>query len=73
VELATADMEALLLANIPADEQAMRDLALRRGVAVEDYLASRQLPVERLFLGATRLPDADATWSPRAELNLGTN
>lgn len=73
VELATADMEALLLANIPADEQAMRDLALRRGVAVKDYLASRQLPVERLFLGATRLPNADATWSPRAELNLGTN
>ena len=72
-ELSTADMEALLLANMTVDEEAMRDLALRRGVAVKDYLASRQLPLERLFLGATRLPDADAAWSPRAELKLDTN
>lgn len=72
-ELTPADMEALLLANISADEQSMRELALRRGVAVKDYLASRNLPVERLFLGAARLADADAKWSPRAELNLGTN
>ena len=71
--LAPPDMEALLLANIPVDAQSMRDLALRRGVAVKDYLASRQLPVERLFLGAARLPEPDAAWTPRAELKLGTN
>ncbi len=72
-ELTPADMEALLLANIAADEESMRELALQRGVAVKDYLASRQLPVERLFLGAAKLADADAKWSPRAELSLGTN
>lgn len=72
-ELTTQDMEALLLANIVVDDEAMRELALRRGVAVRDYLASRQLPLERLFLGAAKLVDADAKWSPRAELNLGTN
>jgi hypothetical protein len=71
--LAPPDMEALLLANIPVDAQSMRDLALRRSVAVKDYLASRQLPVERLFLGAARLPEPDAAWTPRAELKLGTN
>ncbi len=72
-ELTPADMQALLLANIPADDEAMRELALQRGVAVKDYLASRQLPVERLFLGAAKLADADPKWSPRAELSLGTN
>lgn len=72
-ELTTQEMEALLLANIVVDDEAMRELALRRGVAVRDYLASRQLPLERLFLGAARLVDADAKWSPRAELSLGTN
>ncbi len=72
-ELTPADMLALLLANIPANEEAMRELALQRGVAVKDYLASRQLPLERLFLGAAKLADADPKWSPRAELSLGTN
>jgi hypothetical protein len=32
----------------------MRELALQRGVAVRDYLATRQLPLERLFLGAPK-------------------
>jgi len=72
-ELTTVEMEALLLANIPADDEAMRALALQRGVAVKDYLASQQLPVERLFLGAAKLADVDAKWTPRADLSLGTN
>jgi hypothetical protein len=50
---------------------------------VRDYLASRQLPPERLFLGAPKIaPDkapaptgaatspAAAPWTPRAELAL---
>ena len=72
-ELTPAEMEALVLANLPADEDSMRALALQRGVAVKDYLAARQLPLERLFLGAAKLVDGDAKWTPRAELSLGTN
>ena len=61
------------MANITVTEDAIRELALQRGVAVKDYLAGRQLPVERLFLGAIKPVAADAKWSPRAELNLASN
>lgn len=84
-DIPPAEMEALLLASIPANDDVMRELALQRGVVVRDYLASRQLPLERLFLGAARavtpgspIPAptgsaAEAKWSPRAELNLAIN
>jgi hypothetical protein len=32
-------------------EDDLRALALQRGVAVKDYLATSQLPAERLFFG----------------------
>ena len=63
-------MEALLLANLPANEESMRELAVQRGVAVRDYLASQKLPLERLFLGAAKALPTEEKWSPRAELNL---
>ena len=81
-DIPQAEMEALLLADIPATEESMRELALKRGLAVRDYLVSRQLPLERLFLGAPKTaPDkapaagaasgpAAAPWTPRAELAL---
>ena len=69
-DLTGPEMEALLLANIPVAEEAMRELALQRGVVVKDYLSSRQLPVERLFLGAVKPAVADPQWTPRAELSL---
>ena len=72
-DISANEMEALLLANISVTEDAMRELALQRGVAVKDYLAEKQLPPERLFLGAARPVAPDAKWSPRAELNLLTN
>ena len=53
------EMQALLLANIVVTPDAMRELALQRGVAVKDYLASKQLPVDRLFLGGAKAGDAD--------------
>jgi len=46
----------------------MRELALQRGVAVKDYLASRKLAAERLFLGAAKTVTLDDDWKPRAEL-----
>ncbi len=69
-ELPPAEMEALLLAHIAVSEELMRELAVQRGVAVRDYLVSRQLPLERLFLGAARAVAPEAKWSPRAELKL---
>jgi uncharacterized protein involved in outer membrane biogenesis len=72
-DIPEAEMEALLKANMTVTEDAMRELALQRGVVVKDYLASRQLPAERLFLGAAKevKPVAgDAVWKPSAELSL---
>ena len=71
--LPVGEMQALLLASIPVDEEAMRSLALQRGVAVKDYLIGLKLPTERLFLGAARTVQPDAKWSPRAELKLDTH
>jgi len=72
-DLPAAEMESLLLASISVTEDAMRTLAQQRGVAVKDYLASRKVSAERLFLGApkTELSDtADAPWKPHAELSV---
>ena len=80
-DIPVAEMEALLMASIPVTDENMRELALQRGVAVRDHLASRQLAMERLFLGApkTAADKAPATpasgpaagpWTPRAELAL---
>jgi uncharacterized protein involved in outer membrane biogenesis len=82
-DLPVPEMEALLLADIPVTEESMRELALQRGVAVRDYLATRQLPLERLFLGAPKTTadkapvaagaasgPTEAAWTPRAELAL---
>lgn len=69
-DLPLSEMEALLLASIPVSEEAIRALALARGVAVRDYLASRQLPQDRLFLGAAHVVPTQPSWQPRAELTL---
>ena len=69
-DLPVAEMEALLLTQVPVTEDTMRALAVQRGVAVRDYLASRQLPLERLFLGAAQAVPPGPDWQPRAVLNL---
>ncbi len=69
-DLPVPEMEQLLLANMPADEDAIRQLAIQRGVAVRDYLAAQKLPLERLFLGASKTVDAEPNWKPQAELQL---
>ena len=70
--LPVQEMEALLLADMSVPDSAMRELAVARSVAVRDYLAQRQVPLERLFVGAARTsPPADG-WAPRAELHLAT-
>ncbi len=69
-DLPVPEMEKLLMASISVNDDAMRELAVQRGVAVKDYLASRELPPARLFLGATKAVPPEAKWTPRAELNL---
>ncbi len=69
-DLPQGEMEELLLANVVVTEETMRELAVQRGVAVRDYLASQKLPLDRLFLGAAKAVAPEARWSPRAELNL---
>ena len=76
-DLPAADMEALLLASISVTDDLVRTLAQQRGVAVKDYLASRQIAVDRLFLGAPRTGDSgseagQAAWKPHAELSVSS-
>lgn len=72
-DLPAAQMQAMLIDSIGVPDDAMRELALARGVAVRDYLASQQLPLERLFLGAPKVGADDKDWTPRAQLSLSTN
>ncbi|WP_295957607.1 DUF748 domain-containing protein [Rhodoferax sp.] len=69
-DLPVPEMEQLLLANMPADDDAIRQLAIQRGVAVRDYLATQQLPLDRLFLGASKTVDEGTGWKPQADLQL---
>ncbi|MDM0103930.1 DUF748 domain-containing protein [Variovorax sp. J22R24] len=71
-DLPTNEMEDLLLASIPVDEESMRQLAVDRGAAVRDYLLEQKLPSERLFLGAVRTKAEGDNWKPGAELKLAT-
>ncbi len=60
-DLPAEEVQALLLASTVVSQDAMRELALQRGVAVKDYLASKQLPVERLFLGGAKAGAGDVS------------
>lgn len=54
-DIPTAEMEALLRAHVPAGPEAMRELALQRGLYVRDALVARGLASDRLFLGDPKL------------------
>ena len=56
----------------PALAGLRRNVRGRFGQWSRDYLASRQLPADRLFLGAARVVPPEASWRPRAELTLAT-
>ena len=75
-DLPPAEMEALLKTRMPVSDDAMRELALQRGLAVRDALIAKGLTSERLFLAAPKLRAAaedTATWMPRVQLSLSTN
>jgi hypothetical protein len=66
----------LLKTRTLVTEEAMRDLALKRGIAVRDALMAKGLPSERLFLAAPKLRvsgEDDPAWTPRVQLALTTN
>ncbi|WP_189689276.1 DUF748 domain-containing protein [Pseudorhodoferax aquiterrae] len=71
-ELPVPQMEALLLADMQISDDSVRNLAVQRSVAVRDYLAAQQIPLDRLFLGAPRSVASETGWTPRAELELAT-
>ena len=45
----------MLLAHMSASPEAVRELALQRGLVVRDALAAKGLAAERLFIGAPRM------------------
>ncbi|BEP61348.1 DUF748 domain-containing protein [Variovorax sp. V213] len=69
-DLPLKEMENLLLASVPVDEESIRQLAVERGAVVRDYLLAQKLPSERLFLGAVKATASGADWKPGAELKL---
>ena len=70
-DLPDAEMEAMLMKNVAVDDEAMRQLALSRAIAVRDALIAKGISSSRLFLAAPNLHVAGAEpWTPRARLAL---
>ena len=70
-DLPDAEMEALLARNVTLNDEAMRQQALARAIAVRDALIAKGISSDRLFLAAPALHAPDATpWTPRATLAL---
>ena len=69
-DLPANEMETLLLTGIAVNDDAMQQLAVRRAVVVRDYLATKDLPTSRLFLGAPKTVPGEGAWTPRADLKL---
>ena len=72
-DLPDAEMEELLRRNVAVSDDAMRQQALARAIAVRDALIAKGITSDRLFLAAPSLhtAGADATpWTPRATLVL---
>ncbi len=57
--LPVEEMEKLILANSPVDEEDLRDLADRRAKVVRDWLLAHQVPGERLFMLPVKLAKSE--------------
>ena len=72
-DLPDAEMEELLRKNVPVNDEAMRQQALARAIAVRDALVAKGITSDRLFLAAPALHTAGGdAWTPRASLSLAT-
>ena len=56
--------------NREEEQTTVRTLAQKRALAVREYLTQRQLPSERLFMGAANTTPTQDNWQPRVELSL---
>jgi hypothetical protein len=69
-----AQMEQLLLSEIPVSPERMQQLAAERANLVRSYLQSREIDSSRIFLGVPELAPGDAWASPggqpRVDLEL---
>ena len=72
-DLPDAEMEEMLRKNVPVNDEAMRQEALARAIAVRDVLIAKGISSDRVFLAAPNLHAAGAdAWTPRATLALAT-
>jgi hypothetical protein len=72
-DLPDAEMEERLRRSVPVGDEAMREEALARAIAVRDALVARGITSDRLFLAAPALHTAGGdAWTPRASLALAT-
>jgi hypothetical protein len=73
-DIPVPDMEAMLVAAMPADEAAARRLAAERGRSVREALIAKGLPGNRLFIAEPKLHlpagTDNAAWVPQAQLTL---
>ncbi|MFG6431404.1 DUF748 domain-containing protein [Roseateles sp. LYH14W] len=74
-DLPPAQMRGLLMASYEVDDEALRQLAIARAVAVRDSLLARGAPNARVFLAAPKLCNGAcaADWRPRVELSLAAH
>ncbi|MFG6487725.1 DUF748 domain-containing protein [Roseateles sp. BYS78W] len=72
-DLPPAEMRGLLMASYDVDDEALRQLAVARAVAVRDALLARGAPNARVFLAAPKLCNGacESGWRPHVELSLG--
>lgn len=75
-DIPPVEMEALLKSRIVVTDDAIRELALQRGLAVRDALIAKGLTSERLFIASPKMRVADdgaGPWMPSAKLSLTHN
>jgi hypothetical protein len=70
-DLPDAEMEEMLRRNVQVNDEAMRQEALARAIAVRDALVAKGISSDRVFLAAPNLHAAGTdAWTPRATLAL---
>ena len=74
-DLPPAQMRGLLMASYDVDDEALRQLAVARAVAVRDALLARGAPNARVFIAAPKLCNGacESGWRPHVEMTLDTH
>lgn len=74
-ELSVSEMQTMLLAAVPVDESAMRELAQARAEQVREVLIAWKVPETQLFLGAPEVLHSGraAAFVPQVKLMMSTD